>query len=414
MNTNDFTRKRKQSFCGTILFLLNFLRKSLCIEISNLVNHLQQEFKNAKSEYFTKSAFVQYRKKISADVFVHLSNLLVSEFYRENACVKLFHGFRLLAVDTSIVNLPKKTGLEDIYGKSQNQAGDYLVQARVSVLYDVLNKFSIDSIIAPVNTSERDMGLGHLNKASCDDLIIYDRGYPSYDFINKHQQLSIDYLMRVSGEFNNVVRSFVKTGSRDQVVEIYPGHHIDFNNKSYTRTSPLKVRLISLKLSSHQMEYLITSLLDSTEYPIAIFKDLYFQRWKVETYFDELKNKLKLEFFSGYSHQSILQDFYATIFVSNIQSLIVNELEEELQEEPSCRKYQYKVNSSLSYGFMKNRIISLFFFEGKQTEEIIDELKNLFKKHMIPVRPNRSNKRDMLRYKKRVRPKVTKNQKDAI
>ena len=81
----------------------------------------------------------------------------------------------------------------------------------------------------------------------------------------------------------------------------------------------------------------------------------------METFYDELKNKIKAEHFSGYSGHSILQDFYAALFVSNVQSLIVGEINEELAKESTVKKYQYKVNNNLSYGFLKGRIITLFF-----------------------------------------------------
>jgi len=68
--------------------------------------------------------------------------------------------------------------------------------------------------------------------------------------------------------------------------------------------------------------------LDDKKYPSKIFKNLYFQRWGVEKFYDEFKNKLKVEHFSGYSKHSILQDFYVALFVSNIQSLIVGEINE--------------------------------------------------------------------------------------
>ena len=80
----------------------------------------------------------------------------------------------------------------------------------------------------------------------------------------------------------------------------------------------------------------------------------------MELFYDELKTKLKAEHFLGYSKNSILQDFYAALFVSNIQSLIVEEINNELKEN-SITKYEYKVNNNLSYGFLKDRIINLFF-----------------------------------------------------
>jgi len=114
----------------------------------------------------------------------------------------------------------------------------------------------------------------------------------------------------------------------------------------------------------------VTSLLETKAYPNKIFKALYAKRWGVETFYDEVKGKMKLEYFSGYSPESILQDFYVTMFVSNIQTLIVGELEEEIAIETQGRKYKYKVNKNLSYGFLKNRILDLFLSEESINVEI--------------------------------------------
>lgn len=122
----------------------------------------------------------------------------------------------------------------------------------------------------------------------------------------------------------------------------------------------------------------------------------------VETFYDELKNKIKTEHFSGHSNNSILQDFYVVLFVSNVQSLIVGEINDELALKSAKTKYQYKVNCNLSFGFMKNRIITLFFSD-ELIENIVTELKNIFKKHTIPIRPNRKYERNTDKYRQRAK-----------
>jgi len=82
----------------------------------------------------------------------------------------------------------------------------------------------------------------------------------------------------------------------------------------------------------------------------------------------------------------------------------------------SCKKttkYECKVNNNLSYWFLKNRIVHLFLSGGNMSDTI-SELKSLFKKHLIYIRLNRKNPRDAGKYRKRLKPKVTKNQRDAI
>lgn len=414
VSKSDFTRTRKQSFSTALLFMMNFLTKSLSIEIENFVSHLKRDCGLIGFKSFTKSAFVQYRKKIQPEVFKKLSNTLIDEFYTDNELgVKLWNGFRILAVDGSSVTLPFTEELKKQYGLTKNQTKTGVVQARVSVLYDVLNNYVLDSQLSPKSVGERALGLLHIEKSRIDDLIIYDRGYPSYDFINTHLIKSIDYLMRVKVSFSGVTKVFIASNKRSQIVEIYPGKNVDISDKQYDKNTPIKVRLLRVDLPSGETELLITSLLNGKKYPNKIFKELYFKRWGVETYYDELKNKLKVEYFSGYSNQSILQDFNAAIFISNVQTLIVNDLEDEIKEQTKNRKLAYKINTNLSYGFLKNKIITLFF-SNMEMEDIVNQLKMLFKSELIPVRPGRSNKRNIGKYRRREKPKVTKNQKDTI
>jgi hypothetical protein len=144
-----------------------------------------------------------------------------------------------------------------------------------------------------------------------------------------------------------------------------------------------------------------------------MFKELYFLRWNVETFYDELKNKLKIEHFTGYSQISIQQDFLFAIFISNLQSVMVNDLTEELSSQNQDKKYDYKVNTNLSYGFLKNRVLELLYKEAP-LDKIFQELEALFLQHTGPICNNRSVERHVGRYRARIRPKVTKNHKDAI
>ena len=295
--------------------------------------------------------------------------------------------------------------------KTNQQAG--VVQARISVLYDVLNRFVLDGCLSALSTGESVLALNHLAFAKVGDLIIYDRGYPCFNLIYEHYEKGVDFLMRVKAEFSNITREFYQGGLNSDIVKMYPGKNTIFSDRPYSKDTFKEVRLVRVELPGGEAEILISSLMDSKKYPNSMFKDLYFLRWGVETFYDELKNKIKAEHFSGYSPHSILQDFYAALFVSNVQSLIVGEINDELAKESTQKKYQYKVNSNLSYGFLKDRIITLFFSHNDM-DVIVSELKELFKKHTVPIRPNRKHERDIGKYRKREKPKVLKNNKDAL
>ena len=394
--------------------MLNFLTRSLSIEIVNFLSFLKR--KDIAQETFSKSAFVQARKKIKPEVFKHLNQRIIEEFYKDNSGVlRQFDNLRILAMDGSRLTLPFTKELEEIYGQTKNQTNTYIVQAKACVLYDLLNEICINGVLSSIDTDERTQAKQLLEHCQANDLIIYDRGYPSFELIYEHYQKNLHFLMRMPLDFSQVVKDFVASGKTSQIVEIKKKKKKSFENKPYTKSSTLKIRLLRITLNGGGIEVLATSLLDSKHYGNEVFKELYFKRWKIETYYDELKNKLKIEEFSGYSNQSILQDFYSTLFVSNIQTLIENEINEEIEKESETKniKYQYKINTTLSYGFMKDRILELFFTKNDMND-IINELKELFKKHLIPIRPNRKFERKIGKYRTRTKPIVTKNQKNSL
>jgi len=415
MKEQDFTRERKQPFTAALMLMFNFLRKSLAVEIDSFLSYLKRGSAHGKAYSFSPSAFIQNRKKISPAVFSHLSGVIIDNFYtRENYGLKLWNGFRVLAVDGSRITLPNTAELKQCFGAARNQSGVEVVQARASILYDVLNNIALDATLGKMEQGEQELALTHAHRWQKKDLIIYDRGYPSYDLIHEHISAEIDCLIRVKTSYGfSAVSSFVASGKRSLVTELTPKKSRSPKGKSYDRDSKLRVRLVRIELSNGEVEVLLTTLLDSKKYPSRMFGELYFLRWKIETFYDELKNKLKVEHFTGYSQNSIRQDFLCAIFISNLQSVMVNDMQDELAEQDLERKYSHKVNTNLSYGFLKNRILDLLG-QKKPLEQVFLELQELFLKHTVPIRNNRTNPRDNDRFRARVKPKITKNQKDSI
>lgn len=413
-NKKDFSRKRKQPFGEMVLFMFNLVRKSLVIEIDNFVQYLNSKVESGAVQSFTKSAFVQKRMKINPEVFKHLSGVIIENTYTDNnSDIKLFEGFRLLAVDGSKVTLPYTEELKKEFGESKNQTNTSIVQARSSVLYDLLNHIALDSLLENLEIGERELALRHNFRWKKNDLIIYDRGYPSYDFKYEHIKNDIDFVIRTTITHSKAVISFVSSGKKSLIVDVFPPKNHCFEGKEYNKKTSMKVRLVRVDLPNDEIEVLMTSLLDSQKYPSNMFKELYFLRWGIETFYDELKNKIKVEYFTGYSKISVLQDFFCAVFISNLQSIIVNDLQEELAMKNQNTKLDYKINANLTYGFLKNRVLELLFKEGS-LEDVFLELQALFLKNTIPIRPNRSYARNVGKYRTRTRPFVLKNQKDAV
>ncbi len=70
--------------------------------------------------------------------------------------------------------------------------------------------------------------------------------------------------------------------------------------------------------------------------------------------YKELKSRLAIEEFSGATTTSVLQEFYINVLLSNLSSLIKNQVDEEIQiTAKSTNKYRYQANRAFIIGRVK-------------------------------------------------------------
>ncbi len=275
-----------------------------------------------------------------------------------------------------------------------------------------LNEMVIDGIISPNEVGEITLAHKHTKKVKLGDFLLLDRGYPSYALAKEILQTGAQFLFRCKASYNKVTQDFANSGDYERIVEISPKQKQSFKNKHYNANSTIKVRLIKIKLKSGEEEILMTSLIDQNEYPYEHFADLYYKRWRVEVFYDRVKNILALENFSGLTHHAILQDFYCALLISNMQSMLIEEAQTELNKVLGNKKYDYKVNVSLSLGFMKYRIIDVL--SKKQPHKALKELESLLLVNPQPERKDRAFVRNVDKYRRRTKPPMFKNRKRNV
>ena len=105
----------------------------------------------------------------------------------------------------------------------------------------------------------------------------------------------------------------------------------------------MKIRFVQVILDNSTVEVLATNILDNKILQTSDFMELYARRWGIETYYDVLKNRLSLENFTGLTALAIKQDFYATIFLTNYEAMLVYDTNLELQEKAEDNKYAQQV-----------------------------------------------------------------------
>jgi|SRR3989344_1423595 len=383
VSEKDFTRERKMPFIPLIVFMLNLVKQTLQKELTHFIELISKKDKN-----ITKSAYSQSRMKLRHEAFIELNNLLVEEFYTDNL-IETWKGFRLLAVDGVKLQLPSSPSILQEFGGSNNGSSMIVPQAQGSTCFDILNEIIINSEISHCDISEYPLALKHLCKTKENDLLIYDRGYDGIWFMFYHLYCKRNFVIRMAKNSISQVQEFFSSSEESKIIEIINLHQDSKNQlKKYNLNfKPFKIRLVKVILDNGEIEVLATSLLDGERYPTSIFKDLYKKRWGIETSYDHLKNNLQIENFTGLSPLSVKQDFFANLFINNLQTIIARDAQEEINKETKTRKLDYKVNRNLSLGFMKDKIVEILM---ENDDKYIEELKLLFKIEPVPIRDGRN------------------------
>ena len=374
----DFTRRRKMSFTNYIWYLLTTTKRSLTSGLQAFSSEL-----NVSWDSYSKQAFSKGRQRIKPEAIRALMAATQERFYQE-ADYETWHGKRVLAIDGSKYNLPTSEELKAHFG-IQKSSGEQ-VQALGSCLYDVLNGLVLDAQLTRVTGSERELAKQHFEVLQANparrgeqELLLMDRGYPSYELIRELEQKGFLYAMRCTGEF---CRNMRLDGRNDCVIE-----HRFCRAKEDTR-----LRVVRFALDNGDEEIIVTNLFD-TSLSAEDFRDLYHLRWAIETSYNTLKNKLEIENFSGRSVLAVEQDYYATVTVANLVSILMFDNREDIEAYNSSakRKYTYKQNVNTTVGLLKDDLLSLLMEDSpRRRKRRMLQLMTRALRSLVPVRPDRS------------------------
>ena len=76
--------------------------------------------------------------------------------------------------------------------------------ARVSQMFDALNKVTVDAIISPFKVGERELSHNHMLNLLPNDLLLLDRGYPAYWIFDLIMSLDNNFCARISKQWKIV------------------------------------------------------------------------------------------------------------------------------------------------------------------------------------------------------------------
>ncbi len=350
-----------------------------------VINHLE-----VAERVLFKGNLSKARAKLKYKAFIDINNHMTDYFYKHFQHEKWF-GFNLLAIDGTTVRVPKENAIKQHFGAWNSAKGKKpCPKARVSQMFDVLNKITIDAIISPKGKGERELAAFHFLKLQPGDLILLDRGYPAHWMFQAALSMNSHFCARISYKKWRVVQKFYQSGKKEQIVKIDPSplslrkcYEMGLDKK------PIKARLIRVELDTGETEVLITSLLDMQEYPHHLFSDLYHLRWPVEEDYKTMKYRLQIENISGKTVHSVYQDFHAKLFSKNFIAIVASTTKKEILKKSEKLKFIHQINFAQAVSRMKNTIVLLFKRTLDKATDLIEKLRTIFIQTTESIRPNR-------------------------
>ncbi len=331
-------RSRKIDTIFLITFIIKLIFSKSNLGYQSVLEEIWGDYKlgNLKlpqKNPFSASSVCEARQKFPASIINQISSNLVNEFLQLNDKKYRWKGKRVFAIDGSEIHLPHellKNGYHKFYENDFEPHGylSCLFHVGTGVILDVgLNK----------NYDERASAKKHFNMLSKDDIILFDRGYFSYEFCLFLDKNKSNYLFRIrDGMMLKPIMEFIASSETDRIVEITPTNSVLYKNKTKEQRelllkTKIKIRLIKYNINSKE-SYLATSIMDK-DISILDFVALYHERWGIEEHYKIKKSILDIQHFHSKSENGILQELYCSTLFINLTRMISSEVNETLDKK---------------------------------------------------------------------------------
>lgn len=396
---NVFVRNRKISVADLIFSMLNRKGLTLYMELRGYM-----AIAHPKLEV-TTVAYLKQRMKLNPAAIEYLYKGHNRNFYQDpEENPSLYNGYLVFAADGSDVNIPTTLETVELYGSACRKGTKPQAQIGLGCLYDVLNRFILDATINRVKFHEMavaEQQIYHIRDTIGDRypfMVIMDRGYTSMPAFLRLLDHGVAFVVRLKSSDFKAEQRAMKTDDEDVTIALTNSRRNNYlgtpDEGLMMRQDSFQLRFVRVTLETGETEVLATTL-SRDVFPAYKFAEIYHMRWGIETVFENLKDRLQLENFTGTKPRLIEQDIFATIYVSNLAEDIIRDIElEEKERLETGYKHKMRLNRNISIGILKSDLLEAILetdpeAQARRFQSIYDELS----RNVVPIRDDRHYRR---------------------
>ena len=251
------------------------------------------------------SSICKARQRVHEDLFLDLHR----EILRHGDEGGRWRGHRLFAVDGTKMNLPR--GLVDA-GYPLPHDGAHYPQGLVSCLYRLDAKIPVDFSLS-ARACERAAAMGHLHALEPGDIVVFDRGYFSFELLHAVIRTGAHPVFRLKRNSAGAFRGFIESDDAETVVSAAPSPDVRrelARRRPGERFDPVDVRLVRCTTDGGTYT-LATTLLDAGHASVDDLASLYHGRWSIEEMYKVSKRTIAVDEFHGRTERGVRQELYA-------------------------------------------------------------------------------------------------------
>ncbi len=331
------------------------------------------------------SAMCGARKKVSEQVFREAHRRIVDRI--GEAGVETWCGRRLFAVDGTKINLPRELIGE---GYRTPAADAWYPQGLVSCLYRLDDRMPIDFDLQ-AHGDERRMAAAHLAHLGSGDVVVYDRGYYSFELLWDHVRRGTDCVFRLQRNSAAEFRRFTESGDTEDFVRIVPGRNaLRRWRAEHPGETPHAVTMRCVRVRTDGDDFIVaTTLTDAGRFPYQALSDIYRGRWSIEELYKISKRLIEVGPFHSKSEHGVRQELYAHFTVVALTRSLGNLTERAIDDSmPDAASVQANFKNMLAA--VAGKFEALMLGHAQMVADTVSDLLDAIAGCISVRRPGRS------------------------
>jgi Insertion element 4 transposase N-terminal/Transposase DDE domain len=236
------------------------------------------------------AAIVQARQRAGARLLRELFRAVAGPIAVAETPGAFLGGLRLMAVDGTTLDVADTPENARAFGRPTTHRGAKVgafPQVRVIALIETGTHAICDAVLRPFRGGEAPPALRLLRSVGPGMLLLWDRGFHSYEMVRATSGRGAHFLGRTKG--NVVLRPTEVLADGSFLASIYPTPQARRRGEDGIAVRVIEYALDTPAGPGREKYRLITSLLDERAFPAEQLAATYHERWEVETALDEVK-----------------------------------------------------------------------------------------------------------------------------